>query len=428
MQHSSDPLKLRIGAPLHATAYRAVAVALLFLSTKGYGQGVTPKDIADGMDARRSKIASIKVRYFVRVERTEEFYRTWERKEKRRADARAAQGVPSRRPAWSPPPRNEWHGYTLVQMGDRRSYEVRDVDDGGRPFVAQRGVYDGEVLRHLNLPVKDAIVHRIAPDEVIRFPTVGTVLSVEGVDIPSYLRDGKIKAQVVRERVEAGDIVADLVTRRDYVPSRDLPVVVTTEHRITVNLSKDFWPIRIDEHVLARDTSAGRRLETHQEQTTINGLRDVAGVYYPTSIATAAFTYDVEHKPGSLIAEIGRKAVSWTRTLGVESVDINSELPDQELQLEFPQGTRYLNDITGETIVVGEPVKNLAELMRDPPLFGSESTSEEAERIRQVRAAATRQGRRWELHVAVGSALAVASCFTGYYLFRRWLPRRKGVR
>ena len=123
------------------------------------------------------------------------------------------------------------------------------------------------------------------------------------------------------------------------------------------------------------------------ERTVVEGFIESNGLYYPKSIKQEEFDNDQDWPPGSSLPVISEPILITSALVFAEKVELNSDLPDEVFDIEFPDGTRYYDDIAGVRMIVGADPETLAEYMLKgiEALPLDEYTPEEAMAILQKR-------------------------------------------
>ena len=103
------------------------------------------------------------------------------------------------------------------------------------------------------------------------------------------------------------------------------------EHRyqITVNASRNYWPIRLETEV----TQSPARGHKSRQTITVQGWVEAGPIAYPRHVELQSYSRPPEGSADVLLM--------MTATCDVESVAVNSDIPDSVFRRPFPAGTIY---------------------------------------------------------------------------------------
>jgi len=326
---------------------------------------VSVQDIIDGIVARRLKTYDVEVQYVITDENQDAFYDKIEtRYEKQKANAPEGQRVERSVPVGKSFEKLSSNAYLLFSKNNKRAFETYSISDGVRTLYS-KAAYDGEIFKYVNVPQLNGSVERRLPENVIPFPTIPKICGIEGNDLDDYLSQPNIEVIIHNEAFNGDDLLVELSTRRSKVLSPQMPHIFITEHRIWINVSKDFWPTKIQKYNELADTTTGDSVRRLMEETKFAAFTESNGVYYPTSIVKNEFDYDFSYtKPRSLPIVSDAKLMT-SRTVTIEKISINSDLPDEVFDFTFPNGTRYHDAIIDMGMIVGADPDKLAQYMAE---------------------------------------------------------------
>jgi len=345
--------------------FTGFACSIFLCPDYSIGSNFTVHDIINGIEARRSKISDVELQYLVTQQNHDAFY-SERLKSFRQLKEYSDPNIDLDEIESTAPPRSSSNAYNLFLKANKAAFEIFSVNEGVRALDV-KAVYDGENLKLLNVREKNGVVTRVPRSDVLHFPTLPNILSLENQDIADYLQNPGIDAYIIRdEEIENEGFIVELAVRRTYTPHPKLALEMITEYLVRINVQKDFWPVKIEKYLEEVDTSTGEKARYLQESITASDFVETDGIYFPTKIIESKFYNHYKTIEGSLIPQLlGSSELLTERMVVVENVAANTDFPDDVFDFEFPDGTDYYDANAGIGMVVGQPTEFLAECMRE---------------------------------------------------------------
>lgn len=322
---------------------------------------VTPEDIVRGMTARGSRIEDIQFENKVTL--------TSEPIRRQRWQEMVAEQYPDAPPEDRLPPSeitaSKQHHYRFAAMGNHLRYWIFEP---GPPAgkIGSTATFDGEVLRSFHLLKMNGTIDRELPENVFTLPTAPKMLGVNNVPLASYMTASDVESQITGiTQDKSGDLLVAMVLRREFLSTPDLRQWIETE--CLVNVSKDFWPIRIEQfEVFAVEKPAPATYRIRKAVVRVEQFVDEGGVHYPVVVVKEAYVQSRSHEEGidpRIAAET--TVISQTNRLETVELKINSGLSPQDFEMVYPDGVRYVDLVTDTGGFVGESAEALANRMKE---------------------------------------------------------------
>lgn len=375
--------------------YIALTVALLALLPQGaHGMELTVNDISIGMASRRSQITSYKLEYERRLVRTPYFFERSALQRQRLVN----NSVPADRIPPTPDKiiREEKGRYRLKWKSGKIAYDILSTAAETEGDVVQTGVYDGEIFKGLLIEDKRGTVARREPSRIGDFRRPGDLMLMDGRDITELLDDDEIGKEIVAASVSDGASPVDLRLTRVLrsVPFNGTALDKSQEYLVSVDASRAFWPTSVESFGCYKNLADGEQLKVLKARVTLESFVETGGGYYPRVIRREEFSAEVGPvAPGKSVPELTKTELVSTETITVIAVSLNTDLDDSDFQLEFPEGTSYLDEIDGATYLVGadHTVEKLVnDMIGGPEMPASKYTKSEFEEAYRKHDAETR--------------------------------------
>jgi hypothetical protein len=373
-----------------------VAVGPLFVEIPAHAAGppMTIKDLADGIAERESSIRDIDIEYSIHEQHYDAFY-----------EHLKFSAPPNTDPSRVPVPIGESlervtdFSYHVMAKGNLRRFQEFKGTGKDRKLLYEGG-YDGEVLRVLNAMTKVGGSLRYRPDGVIQFPTVSRFLGLNGLELTHFL--GLPTTDSYRMSIESlhminGNPVASLIIEQVSVPApREVPqYTITVKNHASVVSSKGFWPSDLSTEYIYSDSKEGKTTVEPISDEKVGKFIESNGISYPGIISRNSY-YSKEKWDFSVgyAPVLGTTSLESNTVLTVDRLAINTGLANDAFNYQFPVGTTFLDSIAGIRGVVGEPVDEMIERMKDdrfdpspPRPSNSEGLTNDSEGLTIVRQA-----------------------------------------
>jgi hypothetical protein len=331
-------------------------VAICLYSTFLRASNLTPKDIIQGIEARKSKIRDVELLYSVVKDYQSGYFKN--REDEMRS---MAENPDSNQPKVTlrMPSQKEANTFHIFQKGNEIAYEIFSINEDKTRQLEQKAVFNGNIQKFLNVPKKNGVLEPISPDKFIKFATIKELAGIENTDLASFLQRSKIETTIVNEQVRDGDLIIEMSLKLPVYPDPENKYghgndAIITTWAVSVNASKDFWPIKIDRNSLI--VQNGKEMGTLRGmEVTIGDFTESGGVYIPTKINATVFYHNDYTK---------KQEISYTQTVDVEKVLVNSNLSEEVFKMEFPNGTFYYDAIAGIGMTVGDTTPLLEEKIK----------------------------------------------------------------
>ena len=207
-------------------------------------------------------------------------------------------------------------------------------------------------------------------------------------------------------------------------------------NQVTVDVSKDFWPVKIEESVTLKDLTTKQLVSTPRTEAIVGGFYDGRGWHFPSSVTVKEFTAGYAYEKGSHLPKVDAPEVIRIQEAKVEKVEINRGVTDRDFESQDAAGTSYFDERDGGLYLVDQAgtIKKMAEDMKNAPLPVSVYSKKEASKIMRERqwrdaaelrngAVASKGGSRLT-QTALKFGIVTALCFLCGLLWYRWLGRR----
>lgn len=335
---------------------------MCFLSGNIIASSVTVEDIISGIKLRKSKVRDLDMIYSAKKDYQDAYYESRENKMKGFSQSPDSS---MHNLMIKMPPRKEANAYHIFKKDDKLAYDIFNYNNDGTREITRKAVYKDGGQKYLNIPKKNGAVKPLQRDKFFEFLMVPQFLGINNIDILSFMKRQDFKNIVLGEHInEDDDLIVDLQLRYETF------VDPTNEHgygndsivticAVSINASKDFWPVKIDiqteNHNNGKPFAVYKHSEIRASEFVYTG-----GVYFPTKIDKIRF-----YQPDST-KEARPSEITAVR---VEKVEINSGVSDDVFELEFPNGTFYHDEYTGLGMTVGDATPLLSERMQNEIIY-----------------------------------------------------------
>ena len=198
------------------TFYIPVIFLCVSISNHAIAASVSVEDIIGGMEARRSGIRDIEVRYSITDKNENRFYEKYGKKSViNKVTGQPIMPVPIGKSRYKTYSRT----YHVFKKANKVAFQVFDVSifDQSRSLSA-KATFDGKVEKFVDITKLRGVIKRQEPQKFIKFRTVPMFLSIERSDITEYMKQSAVECQVINEEIVDGDLIVELSIKRRKDP------------------------------------------------------------------------------------------------------------------------------------------------------------------------------------------------------------------
>lgn len=289
----------------------------LLAPANAIGDEPTLKDIIDGMRRRDAQVHDMKLRVSTEEQRSDVYLNNNRAmKQGRRGPAAAAELA-----------RSERKQFELFERLPCRSWS--ELDASGKAITTS--AFDGEVLRNFTAGNPRASYRSSSTRSAhVPFQRPESLMAIGGTDLVTLLEQAASVSIVARR--ESGEELIDLSFTNPTLNtfSETSPGFATTRYRVTINATRDYWPVDIRYEFLTGEET----LQTRNEVTAI-GWIDAGPLVYPKRITHREFQLRQTSPP--------LKSQELELVLTIESevteATANTGIPDEIFAPKFPAGS-----------------------------------------------------------------------------------------
>jgi len=298
--------------------------------------------LREGIEARRSAIHSLKLKYTVVTELTDVQAAAL----KRILEQSVKDGTKSRKEVDQmlkhPAPRTETTKVELLMSGGKIAASSTDAAPDGQSF---RMVFDGEILTVFDGDSGKRA--RGTPEDALPETTIESLCRLQNMTLERLLELPRATSTLLPPAAENGDVVFRV--RATSEPPKDSEVSkAQSEVMAEINTTKSFWPEHLVESFLPNDPDKpGVRYILREVR--FSDFQKAGGIDIPRKIEeTNSRLFNTTDDSGDIGVACG---VDTRNTLIVDDIAINEPVDASEFVLNFPPGASYL-DLDGDTKIV----------------------------------------------------------------------------
>lgn len=317
-------LAYRTLMPSRRLSHRVPIVLVLGLSgllrpANAIGGDPTLQDVIDGFRRRDALVHDMKLRVSTEEHRSDAYL----------IKSRATLSQQGRRGTAAPAElaRNERKQFELFERLPCRTWS--ELDASGKAITTS--AFDGAILRHFTAGNPRASYRSSSTRSAhVPFQRPESLMAIGGTDLVPLLEQAASVSIVTRR--EAGEELIDLSFTNPALNkfSETSPGFATTRYRVTINATRDYWPVDISYDFLTGEGT----LQTRNEVTAI-GWIDAGPLVYPKRITNRVFQQRHSSPPP--------KSQELELVLTIESevteATANTGIPDETFAPKFPAGS-----------------------------------------------------------------------------------------
>ncbi len=296
-----------------------VALVLCGLLSPANVMGAEPSltAVIDGIRQREALVHDMKLRVSTDEQRTDAYFNYY----------RATMSHQGVRVTPTEPARNERKQFELFERLPCRAWSELDSTGTAITTVA----FDGAIQRHFTAGHPRASHRSLTTQSAVvpPFQRPESLMAIGGTDLITLLEQAGAVSIVARS--ESDEEFIDLSFTNPAPGSSPLATtgVTTTRYRVTINATRQYWPVVV---VIEYVTADG--LLQLRSEITANGWIDAGPLAYPKQITHRAFQ-QIPTNPNSRTNEL---ELFLTKESEVTDVAVNTGIPDEIFAPKFPAG------------------------------------------------------------------------------------------
>lgn len=307
--------------PLRRLGHRVPIVLVLGLSgllgsANAIGGEPALKDVIEGMRRRDAVVHDIKLRVSTEEQRSDVYLNNNRAMQHGRRGAAAAAELA----------RSECKQFELFERLPCRAWS--ELDASGK--VITTSAFDGAILRHFTAGNPRGSYRSSSTRSVqVPFQRPESLMAIGGTDLVALLEQAASVS--IATRSESGEELIDLSFTNPALNtfSETSPGFATTRYRVTINATRDYWPVDISYDFLTGEGT----LQTRNE-VTASGWIDAGPLVYPKRITNRVFQQRHTSSPKSQELEL-----VLTIESEVTEATVNTGIPDEMFAPKFPAGS-----------------------------------------------------------------------------------------